>query len=79
MTNRVNLESPTQIRPQPCLQPGNYIDNLVPPTNPYGKGDSSTSLSNNRGVGGVGGVEGLEVVERRTRTREVHLPQRLRG
>ncbi len=40
--------------------------------------DANTGVNENRGVGGLGGVEESEVIERRTRTRAVRLPQRFR-
>ena len=51
---------------------------MISRTNAYGEKDASTSLGNSRGVENMGEVERLEVIEKRARTRAVHLPQRLR-
>ena len=71
------MEAPIKTPPQPRLKLESSRDDRVYLIIAYGKEDKSTGLSYNRGVGGVGGVEGSEVIERRSRTRAVRLPQRL--
>lgn len=78
ISNRGNLESSTQITPKLCQQSQNRNVDLVSLTNAYGEADASTSLGNSRGVRDMDEEEKLEVIEKRTRTRAVCLPQRLR-
>lgn len=64
-----------QITLKLCLQSENRNVDLKPLTNANRKEYRHTSLDNSRGIRDMGGVEKLEVIEKKTQTRVVCLPQ----
>lgn len=66
-----------QITPKLYLQFENCNTNLVFLANIYGKGDTSISLGNSRKIRDIDGVKILKLIEKKTRTWAICLPQRL--